>query len=92
MASDEYLERIDRHMERMDRHMERGDQLMDEIRSEVQLTREVVRRNEIAFMENSRVNAELIDAVRDLGAEVRAQTHAIFRMLDRFDGGAEPAT
>ena len=74
-------------------------------RQEVQITREVVRRNEIAFQANSRLNAELVGAVvdvrdtvrevradlRELGAEVRAQTEAIFRMLDRFDGGSEPA-
>ena len=59
----------------------------------------MVRRNEIAFEEGSRLNAELIESIREikadlreLGAEVRARTEAIFRMLDRFDGGAEPAT
>lgn len=66
---------------------------------QLQITREVVRRNEIAFQEGSRLAAqhierlqELGERLQELGEEVRAQTQAIFRMLDRFDdGGAEPA-
>jgi hypothetical protein len=96
---DEHMERGNEHMERGNELIERGNELMDEVRAEVQLTREVVRRHEIAFMDHSRLNAELVDAVREvkvdlrqLGSEVRAQTEAIFRMIDRFDGGTEPAT
>ncbi len=94
MAADEHLKRIDR-------HMARADGLLDEVRAEVQLTREVIRRNEIAFQQSSRLNAELVHELREFGAETkkelrelaaetRARTEAIFRMLDRFDGG-EPA-
>lgn len=71
-------------------------------RSEVQITREVIRRNEVAFQQGSRLNAELIESVRDLaretradlrelGAEIRAQTEAIFRVLDRWDNGGRAA-
>ncbi len=96
-------------LSRIDEHMRRSNELVAQIRAEwarseeryreeVQITREVVRRNELAFHENSRLNAELVERVREigvdlreLGAEVRAQTEAIFRMLDRFEGGSEPA-
>jgi len=53
-------------------------------RGEVQVTREVIRRNE-------RVMSELVDAVREIKEEVRAQTRAIFKLIDRLDGGAATA-
>jgi hypothetical protein len=108
MAPDEYLARLDAHLARLDENLaemraqnERGDQqyreLVERMEGEARLTREVVRRNELAFQEGSRMNAEHVNVLRgvtedlrELGAEVRAQTEAIFRMLDRFDGG-EPA-
>ena len=73
-----------------------------EMRAEVQLTREVIRRNELAFKENSRILSSLVEAVRELREElreemraqteeVRAQTRAIFKLIDRLDGGAATA-
>ncbi len=92
MASDEFLRRIDAHMARGNEHMARGNELMEEVRHEHQL-------NRAAFAENSRVLARLTDVLvlidrnqRELQAEVRAQTEAIFRMLDRSDDDAGPAT
>ena len=38
------------------------------------------------------ITREMTQDLRQLGEEVRAQTQAIFRMLDRFDGGAQPGT
>jgi hypothetical protein len=78
-----------------ERILEDQERRESEYQQHLQITREVIRRNELAFQENTRVlaevSAELISELRELGAEVRAQTQAIFRMLDRFDGGAEPA-
>lgn len=65
---------------------------------QLRITRELNRRNEIAIRENSRVTSEQIDAIREIRVglrevqeEARAQTRAIFQVLDRFSGGAEPA-
>jgi hypothetical protein len=63
---------------------ERGDALMDEIRREMRITREVIRRNEIAFRQGGAILAELVE-------QVRAQTKAIFEVLDRLNGGAATA-
>jgi hypothetical protein len=81
---------------------ERGDALLAEIREEiarsrtqheeamaayreeVQISREVIRRNEIAFQQGGTVLAELAE-------EVRAQTKAIFEVLDRLNGGTAAA-
>jgi hypothetical protein len=35
--------------------------------------------------------AELVDAVREIKDEVGAETQAIFRFIDRLDGGTAPA-
>jgi hypothetical protein len=55
-----------------------------EMRADAQITREVVRRNE-------RVMSDLVDAVREIKDEARAQTRAIFRLIDRLDGGTATA-
>jgi hypothetical protein len=62
-----------------------------EMRAEVQVMREVIRRNELAFQENSRVLTELVETVRAMKEGVRAQTRSIFKMIDRLDGGTAPA-
>ena len=72
-------------------HQQRASQLMEEIRDEVRLNREVIRRNELVFQENSRVLSELVETVRGMKEEVRAQTRAIFKLIDRLDGGTAPA-
>ena len=53
-------------------------------RSEIVLNREVIRRNE-------RVMSELVEAVREMRDQVRAQTRAIFKLIDRLDGGTSSA-
>ncbi|MEK6328766.1 MAG: hypothetical protein AABM66_14760 [Actinomycetota bacterium] len=86
-------------------HQRRADELIDEIREEVRLTREevqltreevqltreeirlnreVIRRNELAFRQGATALGELI-------GEIRAQTQAIFKLIDRLDGGAATA-
>ncbi|SRR6266545_3304708 len=63
------------------------------MRDEVVLTREVVRSNEAAFREGSRVMAELVALIRALREDSRAHTRAIMALIDRLEnGGAEPAT
>ena len=61
-------------------HQRRANELIEEIRSEMRLNREVVRRNELAFQQGATALGELIE-------EIRAQTHAIFKLIDRLDGG-----
>jgi methyl-accepting chemotaxis protein len=79
-------------------HQRRANELMEEIRGEMRLNREVIRRNELAFQENSRVLSGLVEMVREMKEEVRAQTEevraqarAIFKLIDRLDGGTAPA-
>jgi hypothetical protein len=53
---------------------------------QLQLTREFMRRNEIAFTESRRVLAGLVE-------EVKAQRDALFAIIDELrGGGASPAT
>jgi uncharacterized coiled-coil DUF342 family protein len=66
------------------RRDERASELIAEVRGEAALNREVIRRNE-------RVVSELVNAVREIRDEVRAQTQAIFRLIDRLDGGTAAA-
>jgi len=81
---------------------ERGDALMAEIRDEVARSRAQheggngrlphrgsdhargIRRNELAFRQGGELLAELAE-------EVRAQTRAIFEVLDRLNGGTAAA-
>ena len=37
------------------------------------------------------VMTEVAEALRELRAEVRAQSEAIFKLIDRLDGGASPS-
>ena len=81
-------------------HMARSNDLMGDIRTEVRLTREVVRSNEIAFRDLRESNramveviSELAGLIRELRADSRAHTNAILALIDRLEnGGAEPAT
>ena len=80
-------------------HMARGNELMEEIRREHEL-------NRAAFAENAMVMSRLSEVLErfdqtqlrmqatldGLRAEVRAQTEAIFKLIDRFEnGGTGPA-
>ncbi len=99
MASDEILSRIDE-------HMARGNELMEEIKREHELNRREHELSRLAFTENAIVMArlnEVLDRIdRSHGAlvarieaqtdEVRANTNAIIRLLNRLgNGGADPA-
>ena len=65
---------------------ERYEELRRENREELQLTREVVRRNEIAFQGVQEVLAELV-------AEVRAMREGVFALIDELRrNGPDPAT
>jgi hypothetical protein len=72
-------------------HQRRANELMEEIRGEMRLNREVIRRNVLASQESSRVLSELVETVRGMKEEVRAQTQAIFKLIDRLDGGTATA-
>jgi hypothetical protein len=65
-------------------HQRRANELMEEIRDEMRLSREVIRRNELAFHQGATALSELVE-------EIRAQTQAIFKLIDRLDGGTAPA-
>lgn len=100
MADDEILRRIDRSLDRIDGHMERGNQLTVENRW---FTRDLVRRQEkfmqevvAEFARQRAVTEELLVTMRhdhrEMIAELRAQRGALFKMLDRLDGGDAPAS
>jgi hypothetical protein len=65
-------------------HQRRANELMEEIRDEMRLSRQVIRRNELAFQQGATALGELVE-------EIRAQTQAIFKLIDRLDGGTAPA-
>ncbi len=99
---DEHMARGNEHMARGNDLMARGNELMDDVREEMRLNREEIRRNREAFELHKMAMAEMLDTNRratdtmierlnDLGEEVRAQTRAIFRLIDRLDGGAATA-
>jgi hypothetical protein len=87
-------------MARGNEHMARGNELMEEIRQQHELNRREHELNRLAFAETARVMSRLGDVLervdrsqRELQDEVRAQTRAIFKLIDRFEnGGAGPAT
>jgi hypothetical protein len=94
VASDEILNRIDE-------HMARGNELMQEIRRQHELNRREHELNRAAFARNSEILARLVDVIgqmsrrlEDQEGAIRAQTEAIFKVLDRFGdgGGADPAS
>lgn len=83
--------------ERFDRHLERGNALIGEVRHEVALTREEVRRSRDAHEDlrtftrdittrNEKVWRGVMDRLDDMGEEIRAQTAAILNVLDRLEG------
>jgi hypothetical protein len=57
--------------------------------SEIRANREQGRRHHREAMARHR---EVMAQIRDQVDENRAQREALFRLLDRLDGGAEPAT
>ena len=64
----------------------RFDEISQQNRDEIQITREVMRRNEIAFQEFRR-------EVNDLIEESRAQRGALLSLIDEMRGdGPRPAT
>lgn len=96
---DRTLERIDEHMKRGNAVMERGNQLFEDHRN---FTRDLVRRQEkfmAGVMEElarqgaatRELTATIREDHREMFEELRAGRSALFRMLDRFDGGDAPA-
>jgi flavin-dependent dehydrogenase len=80
----EERERFDRELEERRERFDR--EMQERYQEEVRITREVVRRNELAFQDGRRVMAELVE-------KIDAQTKAIFQVLDRLEnGGDEVAT
>lgn len=83
---DEILDEI-RELRRESREQGRRiDRLHQENRDEIQITREVIRRNEIAFQDFRR-------EVNDVIEESRAQRGALLSLIDEMRGGGpNPAT
>jgi hypothetical protein len=79
------MQRSDERFERLQRESDRRHQ------EQLQLTREVIRRNELAFREGSRVLGELVEVIKDIREETRAHTQAILTVLDRLDNGGAAA-
>ena len=80
----------ERHQDFSRRMNERYEQLLrdseERYREQLQITREVVRRNELAFRDQSEILAELV-------SEVRAMREGLFALIDELrHNGPDPAT
>ena len=86
----------ERFFSRLDEHLARGNELMEEIREEMRLSREmfadlrvfmrdITLRVERGGREQVRQMRELTDAVREDREENRAQTETLLRVIDRMD-------
>lgn len=87
----ELIERFDAHLERSDRALERMDARM--ARND-----EVLERNTQAFDRNTKAWGHTVAAftailksIEDMRDEIRAQTRAIYRVIDRLDEGRSGA-
>jgi hypothetical protein len=104
--SNEHMARGNELMARSNEHMARGNELMAEVRKEHRLNRMayergtrliigLVERQGRAFgevvRENTAVIREMREEMRLVRGRLEAQTEAIFRVLDRLDGGNGPA-
>jgi len=86
---EERRERFDAEMEaRRDRFERESERRYQE---QLQITREVIRRNELAFQEGSRILAGLVEVTRELRDDIRAQRQGFLAILDRLENGEEPA-
>ncbi len=80
------LERIDKVLEEMRDLREETRALHTENMETLRFMGEVIRRNELAFTESR-------DEMRELREESRADTRALFALIDRLEGGgAAPAS
>jgi len=99
MPADDPLSRIDAHMARGNELMEQNRAAFQDLRTflrEMTLRQEKVMREMLARLEDqSKVLREQTESIREgreaFVQESRAQRAALFRRLDRFDGGDSPA-
>ncbi|MBA3305156.1 MAG: hypothetical protein H0U25_04435 [Thermoleophilaceae bacterium] len=99
MPADDPLSRIDAHMARGNELMEQNRAAFQDLRTflrEMTLRQEKVMREMLARLEDqSKVLREQTESIREgreeFVQESRAQRAALFRMLDRLDGGDSPA-
>jgi dsDNA-specific endonuclease/ATPase MutS2 len=99
MPSDDPLSRIDAHMARGNELMEQNRAAFQDLRTFLRdktLRQEKVMREMLARLEDQgKALREQTEAIRDGREEFvqasRAQRAALFRMLDRLDGGDSPA-
>jgi hypothetical protein len=99
MPDDEFLRRIDAHMARGNEIMQRSNEVIEANRRTFEdlrtFLRELTLRHERALgAMASRIEEQtemLREQRREFVEESRAQRAALFRMLDRLDGGGEAA-
>jgi hypothetical protein len=72
-------------------HRELMEQSERRYQEQLQVTREVIRRNELAFNEFVGVLGRLVERVDEWAEETRAQSRAIFALIDRLEGGGTAA-
>jgi hypothetical protein len=99
MADDQVLRRIDRslaridvHRERSNEHVGRGNRLFEDHRTflrKLSLRQERVFGAMIERLDEQ--TREIREHRQEFVEESRAQRAALFRLLDRLDGGADPA-
>jgi chromosome segregation ATPase len=102
---DEILERMDGHMAHQNEHLARQDEILKRIDGHMARQNEHMARQERleerivqAFDRNGRAWGHAVSAMSairesldDMRSEIRAQTQAISRMIDRLDGGQQTA-
>src|SRR5436309_7747475 len=83
---DELIQQIRESIDRFSEDARADRERLDEQwREQLQITREVIRRNEIASQESS-------TALRHVLGRMEAQTKALFAVIDRLNGGAQAGT
>jgi hypothetical protein len=99
---DDLIERLDARLVRIDEHMLRQEDVIARSVEAAERGRETAERNREAFERNSAVLDSLpmrfdegmrvfVATLNDMRDEIRAQTQAILRVIDRLDGGESVA-
>lgn len=72
---------------RWDKHQARWEELSRSNRDEIRITREFLRRNEVAFNQQSGALAEQSKLLAELADEVRAGRDGLLALIDEIRGG-----
>jgi hypothetical protein len=88
---DAHLERSDRALERMDARMARNDDVLERNAQAFERNTQAFERNTKAWGHTVAVFTAVLKSIEDMRDEIRAQTQAIYRVIDRLDEGRSGA-